>query len=460
MTRLRAALLASLLTACGSGSTADAGYVNPDTVKPIDVSQWEGLVDAGTISYLVELGKAKRCESADLDGDGVRETLCVRSPDGTQTWIQENNGAVPDYKIEHFADGRVLFTYWYQNYSAPVILDEEFPDGHRVTLFDWNHDLKFERRIDESPDGGDIEATEYLDAGPSDAGPGGFVVSRRWVRPAARDQGQVPMCNGTANFPTVTGWWQGGSPPEFAVVDKVACTATQQQKLAAAFECAKTKLKCVGRVNETVKKQVEAHLLDDDLRYGCNNPCGDALATTLPSVFGSKAETNFNGTRLNGWTADQTCSTVLHELMHMAKVEEGGNHPDGTDRIYSCARYCTGCIDFGGVFGGMDPPFPSDNLDCVRCAETATEKAKCGIKKELKAGPCSTLALCHGGIGINKACTGCENLVTNDCEGTQLRSPELNCCTQCPPDALTNDKVCPGPFQPSDTCMSKPPECP
>ncbi len=459
MNRLIASLLVlGLLVGCGSRNSLDGGVFNPDTAVPIDVSAWEGLVDAGTLRYLVELGKAKRCEAADLDGDGVRETLCLRSADGTQTWIQETNGGPLDFKIEHFADGRVRYTYWYQNYGAPAIVDEEFPDGHRITEFDSDHDRAFERRIDEFRDGGDIEATEYFDAGASDAGPGGLVVSRRWVRAASSDQGTHVECDGNTNFPTEFGLWQGGSPPGFSNHPNVKCDPARSKKLGAAFECARKKLDCVGRTNSSMKKQVEAHLLGDDLQYGCNNPCTDALASTLPAFGPYKGQTNFNGSRLDTWSADEACSTVLHELMHLAKAEQGAHHEDGIDPIYSCARYCVGCINFGGF--GAGTPFPSDNLDCVHCAGSTSEKKSCGIKTELKSAACPDNAFCHGGVGVNARCETCENSSSKTCEGTAVGSEDFNCCKTCPADAPKNDRLCPGPYRPSDTCSSKPPECP
>ncbi len=456
MTLFRLCVLATLLTACGSTSGVDGGFVKPDTAVPIDVTQWQGMVDAGTLAFLVELGKAKRCESADLDGDGIREMLCIRAADGTQTWVKETNGGAPAFKIERFADGRVRYSYWYLNSNFPAILDEEFPDGHRTTLFDSDHDRKFERSVDEVPDGGDIVATEYVNAGSVD---GGLVFSRQWVRPASSDQGGGARCDGNSNFPSEISLWQGGDPPGFSDKAAVKCNPTLRAKLATAFECARKKLECVGRTNPSMKKQVDARMLDDDLQYGCGNPCADALATTLPASGPYKGQTNFNGSRLASWTPEEACTTVLHELLHAAKVSEGPSHADGTDAIYSCARYCSNCIDFGGAFGAANP-FPSDNMDCVRCAETAADKKRCGIKSELMGGPCPSYALCHGGIGVNTQCATCENRITKDCEGTQAGPPEFNCCKTCPANATTNDKVCPGPFLPSDTCMSKPPECP
>ncbi len=453
------AVVTSLLWACGGGGLPDGGVINPDTIAPIDVKQWEGLVDAGTLRYLTELGKAQRGESADLDGDGIREILSLRSADGTQTWIQETNGGAPDFKIEKFADGRIRYWYWYGSSGQPAILDESFgSENRRVTLFDSNHDSKFERRVDELRVGDNVEATEYLDAGSTDGGPQGFIVARNWVRPASSDQG-TGTCNGNSNFPSQRIFGEGSSPG-FSDTPAVSCSPAQRTKLAAGLECARKRLECVGRSNPTIKKEVEAHLITDILRYGCNNPCAGALASTLGAWGINAAITNFNGPRLDSWTPEQTCTTVLHELMHAAKVSQGPSHEDGIDPIYACARYCAGCIQFGGAFSAGS--FPSANMDCVRCSEDPMEKKRCGVKNELiTSSKCAGLPLCHGGIGVNSLCETCQNLESKDCEGTALGVPFFNCCQTCPANAIRlNDKPCPGPIMPSDTCSTKPPECP
>jgi hypothetical protein len=51
--------------------------------------------------------------------------------------------------------------------------------------------------------------------------------------------------------------------------------------------------------------------------------------------------------------------------------------------------------------------------DLMACAETATERRRCG-SKEIQVEATSTLALRHGSIGVNKACTSYKGIVEAD----------------------------------------------
>lgn len=447
-----AVLLVGAVAACSSGGNkpVDGGVaVNPETVAPIDVSQWNGI-DAGALDFLVELNKARRGESADLDGDGLRELTVFRRADGTQVWVLENNGPVPAFMVEQFPDGHRKLQFWYSNFATPVLIEEVYADK-RVSLFDDNHDLKYEKRVTETwPDDENVQAIEEADAGTT------WAETRRWTRPLEADQGSSG-CSGLSNFNAADE--SPPSMPAFSNQTAVECSEDQKKKLGRALDCAKNRLDCLGRSNPVVASQLKAQLATNDLYIGCGNPCANKLATTRRGFLGGPGRMNFNGTRLNTWDDPDTCTILMHEMMHAADVHQDDMHDMGKDTIYSCSRYCGGCTHVGPF--GAGNPAPSSNEDCARCAASESERRKCGVKRDLEGGACSTNAICHGTLGTNLACSTCENLQEKDCLGSKIGAPFFNCCQSCPATAMRlNDKPCPGPLKASDTCMMKPPECP
>jgi hypothetical protein len=77
-------------------------------------------------------------------------------------------------------------------------------------------------------------------------------------------------------------------------------------------------------------------------------------------------------------------------------------------------------------------------------AETVEERRRCG-SKEIRVEAQSIDALCHGAIGVNKACSNYKGIVDADCNGFAFSTatPRNLCCASCPIDAdRFNDKPC------------------
>lgn len=144
---------------------------------------------------------------------------------------------------------------------------------------------------------------------------------------------------------------------------------------------------------------------------------------------------------------------VLHEMLHwMGEALDSPQHDNGTDRTYACGRFCGGCTS-----RGLNPPGP--NVDCARCAETHSEKSKCGTKYAQVDMACSPLALCHGTIGINSSCERCAGRQQQACDDTPLGSPSFYCCQACPSNAPKNDKPCASSAATPGTCGQRPSLC-
>ena len=140
-----------LASACSSTvPTTDAGF-------PIrfDTSKLKGFVNDETLDWLVELRKAQLGESADLDGDGIRETTVTHTPQGTTRWVSQPFHVA--FQVERFPDGRRIHQIGYQN-AGYFAEETEFGTQPFQALFKYDKNLnnKFDRRITRSlqTDGG------------------------------------------------------------------------------------------------------------------------------------------------------------------------------------------------------------------------------------------------------------------------------------------------------------------
>ncbi|MBK7860025.1 MAG: hypothetical protein IPJ65_15660 [Archangiaceae bacterium] len=437
-----------------SGTLPDGGD-EPDgggpVVPRIDLGGWSVLpeVDGGTKEFLVQVAKAQLGQAADLDLDGLNEVTVAHLPDGTTRWMIQGAGGHRAAMVERSATHQRV-TIYFQNAGIPVEIEDSETTGDRVVQYDADHNRTFERVRTEHPvDDGGIEVVEQ--AVLTD---GGFLELARFTLPVSADQGAATGCKGADNIPSDNLLIGGTKGIELQTSGPAACNPTQTTKLNDALQCARDRLKnCVQQSNPELANRVQAALASKSLKVGCGNPCGGADASTEEGFWNSAARMNFNPNSLMTLTPDQLCAVTMHELSHYAGVPRDDHHDDGEDPIYNCARYCAHCVARG-------PSSGSASKDCVRCASYDGARRACGLDRKLENIECPSLALCHGGIGVNMSCTTCDGIVDYDCNGKKLPGVGFfSCCQACPTDAnRVNDKPCPA-LSASSTCGMMPAGC-
>jgi hypothetical protein len=425
--------------------------------------EWAG-VSPGTSAFLSQLARAWRGDPADLDGDGVAEVTSALLPDGTRRWEPAAaGGAGPAWFVEkNNTTGKTtigLDLLPAAGFEVVEVFDRT--TRTRVETGDRDGSGKPERRrtmrFDETFT--TVEIVHEADAMES----GTFVEVERTTAPASWDQG---TCSGTSNFPTIYPYPLLNRSPE-TVADAPGvkimsnngasydCTPMEAKKVADAFDCAiKRARACLPAANARLAQKFTPMAIANQgsLYVGCNNPCAGVLATTKGSVM------NLSNAALNAAMPDEACSLIMHEMLHWEGEPGGAAHDaNANDATYSCARYCANCTNYGKGAPG------SPNVDCARCGETEAEKRRCGVQLVEVDVTCPTLALCHGGIGVNLACSTCKGVKESDCDMKPLSTaPTFSCCATCPAEAPRNtDKPCPGaPMPGPGTCAGKPPACP
>jgi hypothetical protein len=467
-------LMLVIITSCTPVmSMNDAGVL--DTPVPLpDLSQWEEAADAGvidqkTVWLMGQYARAQQGQSVDLDGDGDLDLIQTTSPEGVRKAVRMSSTHYyyKDWQREVWPDGRILFQIDRDYDDKFDVVTETFADGKRVTREDRDLNDKFELRTtalrNAANDG--WEVVEEKDATEK----GIWVETRRYQASDVNAQGQG-TCDGT-KFTPEPDWIREvvagpplaiyvRNPQSTAPLDANSCTVSQTMRLLQAYSCAFERLGCLRRSNVRIAAQLE-HRFTQKNPVGvlCGNPCPNVSAQTA-----SQSAIATNGFDRTVWrneeidllTEDERCGIALHELIHTAgSFIDLTSHKDGIDQIYSCARYCGRCVN------RPNPQQVSRTQDCMACAETVAERRRCG-SKEIQVEATSTLALCHGSIGVNKACTSYKGIVEADCKGFPFSitsSPRNLCCASCPIDAdRFNDKPCVSPPQLSENCSS-PPEC-
>jgi hypothetical protein len=436
----------------------DAGSFGPGAT-PIDLSQWSDAgLDADGLAYLTQISKAQHGQSADLDGDGYNELTVTHLPDGTTKWVSlPPSRGVPDFIVTAFPDGRRKYEANYENGAFFVLVVERSADQSTVTTsFDDNHDHVLERRTVQTPYDAGLELVVEQT---SNTGMDPWTETQRYVVPEVRDQG-AGACSGTSNMPGQGIAFTDATPGITLMPDGTAagCSLQRSAKAGRALDCARKRVRdCLSSVNRPLSNLVMAHMASDGWIIGCNNPCSGKDASTRPpatSFFGStEALTNFSSSLLDSADDNTLCAIVLHEMLHESDAPMDSSHEQGVDNIYACGRYCGFCIMRG-------PAHPSSNQDCAVCSDSDSARAKCGVTTTIGSVTCPAMDLCHGGVGVNLNCTACEGPMSVDCAGKPLPPPNGLCCMTCPANAPSNDKPCPGPVMPSDTCNMKPPMCP
>ncbi len=447
-----AVLLLSVLPSCSSTTVpvTDAGF-------PIrfDTSKWTGVVDDATLSWLIELRKAQLGESADLDGDGVRELLVTHTAQGTTRWVSQPFQV--EFRVEQFPDGRRVHELNYEN-AGYFAEKAEFGVLPFQAVFSYDKDTnnKIERRITRSLelDGG-LLWVEEVDAKET----GVWVESQRWATPQWADQSGSggDGCEGTANMPDGKAGF-GENVPAINILEtgEAGCNFQRKLKLGVALNCFRERLKCLDKMNPTLRNNIASHLVSDPWAMGCSNTCTGRAASTLPRVGSLPAKTNFAPSFIDTASQKDLCAVLMHESMHMAEV--GYNPVDhdknNDDVIYSCARYCAGC----STRSPRQPP-PTPNQDCAACAANASKARVCGEKKQWQT-ISYTYGTCAGGF-VNPLCSDWKAPVRTDCNGKNpVEDAAAGCCNMCPANSNNTIKPCTNVQMPmSDSCNMTAPEC-
>ncbi len=241
------------------------------------------------------------------------------------------------------------------------------------------------------------------------------------------------------------------------------CDKDQQRQIREAMENFEAhQMECIRSSNTTAAAALRFATRERNIEIACAPaPKGWAASDVGPMLGEDETRSSY---RLNlvAKTFDQKVleETLLHELMHVA----GYAHIDdaardaATDRVNSCAIYCTKCTWNG-------KPSERAATDCARCSEPG-KKAACGVAKFTKAtGPCHVprLAACVGQTSVAD-CQDCVYGVERYCDLTTApRGPVPVCCLECPGGFEMNLK-CPKdvPSYPGfrvNTCDEKPPAC-
>lgn len=400
---------------------------------------------------------------ADFDGDGTAEFVPATDANGVLTVTVDRDG-----------DGRPEFTYsWDAKNGTGVIAADADQDGvheleintsssptRRVILKDDDLDGTMERRVTETLDetANTIHVvTEQLDAG-------SFVVASDTTISAVKQDGAEPCEGHQSGFPKSAAKLPlPGSDDRINTRvsndssdgSKGECSDAHAKDVAAAMDCVMSQgLGCLRDTNSSAAAMLEIALSTGSLDVSCGNKCQGVGASTAPS----DNTMTFNPDRLGKQGAAADCARMLHEMMHWAGVpDDDATHGKGTDEVYSCARYCGGCVE--GVDGFSPSAAVTKNSDCAECSDTSDRRGKCGsLQKKTKSQ--ANYMICHNGLAcVLDNCADPTDLVTTDCSGRNRQASEW-CCNQCPTGCdMSNDLPCTEPPVGGATCTGATPFC-
>ena len=444
-------------------TTTLPGPTTTSTTLPPGDENIVGTFDPEAQRLVGEAAKASMGLPADYDGDGLPEYVTTIIGGTVHSESDEDGDGNPEFISSRDAAGNGTERIDSDSDGQPEVETTTTvgPPPVRVVLRDTDQDGIVDRRETDTFNlpAGTVRVVEESDP----EGDGTFVVIADDVVPIGQNQGAE--CDPNDGLPGPTN--RGG--PRLRLMDIVIphggsggrCSRAQADRISKALGCAfKQGHDCLSNTNAGLaKKLFDGLARSDNLMIGCGNRCAGSDANTLTGVAWLDATMNVNPDILDGATpvndAD-LCTVILHELLHWRGEGLGdkAKHDQGTDRTYSCGRYCGGCTSRG-------PSPPGANVDCARCAGTESEKRRCGVKEKEVDVPCPGYELCHAGLRGNRSCQECRGLQQQYCDDSNSsRAAEFTCCKMCPDDFPTNDLPCLGDGSNSGTCATKPPECP
>lgn len=240
------------------------------------------------------------------------------------------------------------------------------------------------------------------------------------------------------------------------------CDETQRRQLAAALINLEDQIACLRSATTAVAEALRWTVAHRPVDIACApSQTSDFGAAELGSMYGSP-DTHKGPYKMN--IAPKTFAlpgfyeTFLHEYLHLS----GYTHPDPdeeaakTDRINSCASYCSGCIK-GNI------PSETPGRDCARCSESG-RKQQCGIKKgKVRSRACHRdhLAACLAGeFKTPVDCEVCLRGAVRLCDDTPVGEDGMPlCCERCPAGTQENLECTSLPEWRVNTCFEKPPAC-
>lgn len=239
------------------------------------------------------------------------------------------------------------------------------------------------------------------------------------------------------------------------------CDEAQRRQLQDALMNLDRQIDCVATANTTaaaaLRYAVEARSIDIACAPSTTSDFG--AADVGPMFHGPEREAAY---RMNidpkTFALAGFSETFLHEFMHLS----GYTHADPaeeaakTDRVNSCASYCSGCIK-GNI------PSETPGQDCARCSEPG-RKEQCGIKKgKVRSRACHRdhLAACLAGeFKTAVDCEVCLRGAVRLCDDTPVGEDGMPlCCERCPAGTQENLECTSLPEWRVNTCFDKPPAC-
>lgn len=451
--RLCCVVLSAVCAGCSATTPAVPDSGTTASARDVDLSAWEGVVDDASLRQLRQLWKVSAGESADWDGDGVLDLVVLKTPEGvTRIRYEPNPRQRPVWVSEKRPDGSWWLGVDHDGTSFFHTLVEESPAEHKTVITkDLNLNKKYDHReirlIDEAA--GVVHVTD--EEAPMEDGV--------WQTVATQDDDIFQLQGSTSCNPpflTTTDAQVNGphpnSNPTFTVATTTPgrCSGEQLKATERAVACVFKRLSCIEKTNTALGARL-LHALTEDIRIGCEPQ------TTCPSVWGVTMEGGHRISLFEDAFGDETrlCEVLLHELLHIIKVDKSPTHNKGTwDRVYACSTLCTSCSSAGRAAKS------AANV-CADCAETPKERAACGV--EIRLASCDiNYTHCHGGIGVNSSCAEPKCNTFYDCAGNLIMgayAPEYRCCNSCPVDAPKNDVPCTGVPTTSSECAQTPAVC-
>jgi hypothetical protein len=452
-----------------------------------------GSADAGTVTYPdpseLPQGWAIAAASLSTFADGGYSYFgdMTTSFDGGVRIVQVNSQSSNTVTVIYVDAQHVVATghllggpnvdYTYQGTMSGGVLDEiEDYDLDGDGVMDVEHRAHYEGSplqltysgYDLHPDGG--------------TGDGGIALLWTYSGPAQQDSGRRKAdCDPNTPFPSTDGnWWSPWPNSRISIPvngSPGSCDENQAKAITTALNAALSdaRLCLVGSNPELGAKLAtvlgEAAAGERALVIGCGNHCTNANTTNGGSFrswfenLGSGQHMNLNPALIDGGCQNLE-SRMLHEMLHWGgSLHEGGEDGNGgTDPIYTCARYCTGCND-GGSNGAGSPA-----RDCATCRVGG--KRDCGTTVTFQAVDCETASSvggCTGGChsangGSGAACEQWMGWRETACDGTFLDyccgEPFAFCCAMCPADhPYASTEACPASSPTTSTCDQRPLFC-
>jgi hypothetical protein len=135
-------------------------------------------------------------------------------------------------------------------------------------------------------------------------------------------------------------------------------------------------VRCIRKTNSEAAKKLDDMTANGKITIGCELGDAPAYAQYRAVALTELRHISINKADLKTLFGDHLRELIFHELLHIAEFPVNpATHDDGDDQLYSCARYCSGCL-LEGINGAPE----HSSVDCARCADSPERKKSCGFK--------------------------------------------------------------------------------